>query len=201
MEWEELADDKTVDETAGALRKRGFEVTVVDSGEDARNKVLEFIPKGAEVMHVSSTTLGEIGITKHLQESGEYDELGKRIRGIKDEKERNELRKRSLGPEYVVGSVQAVTRGGQIMIASATGSQISSYVFGAAHVVWVISTQKIVGNLDDAFKRIYEYALIRESERMQKAHGMSSSVNKILIYERDKPGRVRIILVKERLGF
>lgn len=202
MDWAQLASDSTIEKTADALKKRGMDVTIANSKDDARKMVLALVPKGAEVMHVSSTTLGEIGITKDLVESGEYDELGKKIRTISDEKERNILRKRTLSPDYVVGSVQAVTEDGQVIVVSATGSQIPPYVYGASNVIWVVGTQKIVKNLDEAFKRVYEYVLPLESERIRKAYGMpGSSVNKILIYEREKPGRIKLIFVKDKLGF
>lgn len=202
MEWDKLASDGVIEKTSEELRKRGFEVILVENKEEARKKVLELVPKGAEVMHVSSTTLGEIGITRDIVESGEYDELGTKIRAVKDEKERNAMRKKILSPNYVIGSVQAVTENGQVVIASASGSQIPPYVFGATSVIWVVGTQKIVRNLDDALKRIYDYTLQLESERVRKAYNMpGSSVNKILLFEKERPGRIKLILVKERLGF
>jgi hypothetical protein len=35
-----------------------------------------------------------------------------------------------------------------------------------------------VKNLDDAFKRIYDYVLELESQRMKKAYGMGSSIKR-----------------------
>lgn len=202
MDWTKLADDKTIESTAEALRGRGIEVTVVENREEARNKVLEYIPKKSEVLHATSVTLETIGITRDIEESGEYDSLKKKINMIDDKERRDEIRRRMLSPDYVVGSVHAITETGQIVVASATGSQIPPYVYGANNVIWVVGAQKIVKNLDDAFKRIYEYTLERESERVRKAYNMpKSSVNKILVLEKEKPGRIKLIFVKEELGF
>jgi LUD domain len=202
MDWTKLADDKTIEKTAEALKQRGFEVTIVENGAEAKKKALELIPKKAQVMEMTSITLQEIGISKEIDESGEYDSIRKKIIAITDEKERNEFRKHVLAPAYAIGSVQAITEDGQLLMASASGSQLPAYVYGATNVIWVAGTQKIVKNVDEGIKRIYEQALPNESERVKKVYGMPhSSVNKIVIYERDKPGRINIILVKEKLGF
>ncbi len=201
MAWDKLADNGTLEKTAQALRKRGFEVMIVDSGDEARKKVLELLPKGSEVMNVTSTTLDQIGVSKDI-EDGEYTSLRKMIMSVDDERERHLARKRSLTPEYGIGSVHAVTEDGQVMIASASGSQLPIYAYGADHVIWVVGTQKIVKNLDDAFKRVYEHSLPLESERAHRAyHIPGSSVNKILIFEKETPGRIQIIFVREKLGF
>jgi hypothetical protein len=105
-------------------------------------------------------------------------------------------------PEYSVGSVHAVTEDGTVVVASNTGSQLSGYVAGAAHVVWVVGTQKIVANLDEAMKRIYEYTLPLEDERALQAYGVHSNVSKLLLVHREAmPGRTTLIFVKENLGF
>lgn len=48
------------------------------------------------------------------------------------------------------------------MIASASGSQVATYAYGAGAVIWVAGTQKIVPDLEAAFRRIYEYSFPRE---------------------------------------
>lgn len=101
-----------------------------------------------------------------------------------------------------MGSVHAVTQDGHILIASNSGSQLPAYAYSAAHVIWVVGTQKIVKNIEEGMKRIYEYCLPLEDARAQKAYGVGSAVNKLLIVNVEKvPGRITIILVKEKLGF
>ncbi len=202
MQWDRLADNDTIERTANALRGRGIEVFIAENKEDAKKKVLELIPKGAEVLHVASVTLEEIGISKHIDDSGDYESLGARIRNVKDDVERARLRKMTLSPDYGIGSAHAVTEDGQIVDVSASGSQIPVYAYGASNLILVIGTQKIVKNLDEALKRVYDYVLPLESDRVRKAYNIpGSSVNKILIIEKERPGRTKVIFVKERLGF
>lgn len=202
MDWNKPQNEDVIDKTSKALNGRGIEVIVVKNGEGARKKVIELIPKGAEVMEASSTTLEQTGITKEINESGRYRSLKKEIMSVAQKDMRDAFRRRSTSPDYSIGSVQAVTQDGQIVVASGSGSQLAPYVYGAANLVLVVGTNKIVKDLDHAFKRIYEHALPLESERVKKAYGMpGSNVNKILIIEKDQPNRIKLIFVKEALGF
>ena len=199
--WAKLAEDSIVEKTANALKQRGIEVFIADTREDAKKKVLELIPEGAEVMNVTSVTLDEIGVSKEIMESGRYNSIKKKIMSIDQKEMRQAMRRMSSVADYVVGSVHAVTQEGQVTIASASGSQLAPYAFGAANVIWVVGTQKIVKNLDEAFKRMKEYSFPLEDARARKVYGMGSSINKILILEREWPGRIKLIFVKENLGF
>ena len=113
-----------------------------------------------------------------------------------------EIRKLGSAPDYAAGSVQAVTEDGQVLIASNTGSQLAPYAAGAGKVIWVVGSQKIVKDLNEGFKRIWEYCLPREEEHMQQLYKLSTAANKVLIVNRElRPGRTTMIIVKEELGF
>lgn len=185
-----------------SLKQRGIDAVMADNVNEARGKILAFIPEGSEVMEASSTTLDTLGVTDIINESGKYRSLRKEIMSHAEKDMRDALRRKSTSPEYAIGSVQAVTEDGQIIVASGSGSQISTYVYGAANLALAVGTNKIVKDLDQAFKRIYEHALPLESERMRRVYGApGSSVNKILIIERDRPGRTKLVFIKKALGF
>ena len=98
--------------------------------------------------------------------------------------------------------VVAVTETGSLVAASASGSQLGPYASGAGKVILVVGTQKIVSDLEDARRRIDEYAFPLEDARAQAAYGMHSGVNKVLIVNREwMPGRTTVVLVDEALGF
>jgi len=201
MKWNTLATKESVEKTIAALRLNGIEAVFVKDREEAKKKVLSIIPKGAEVMNMTSVTLDTIGLPDELNNSGKFNA----VRGkLMDEKVSPREKKRlGAAPEWTVGSVHAVTENGEVMIASNTGSQLPAYAYGADHVVWVVGTQKIVKNLDDGRKRIYEYVLPLESERAKKAYGVAgSAVNKLLTISHENTlGRITMVLVGEVLGF
>jgi L-lactate utilization protein LutC len=186
-----------------ALKKNGIEAFLVKNGAEAKQKVLEMLPKGANVMTMTSVTLDTLGISTAINNSSDYDSVRARFAKMDSKTEASEMRAMGSAPEYTVGSVHAVTEDGSLVIASNTGSQLPAYAYGAGKVIWVVGTQKIVKNLDEAMKRLYDYTLPLESERAHKAYGVQGSfISKLLIIHQEVvPGRLTVILVPENLGF
>lgn len=202
-QWDALADDAGIEKTIDALKQNSIDASVVTTGSDAKKKVLSLIPEGAEVMTMSSVTLDAIGLANELNESGRYQPVRGKLYAMDRITQRVPMLKLGAAPEWTVGSANAVTQDGNILIASATGSQLPAYAYGSAHVIWVVGIQKIVATTEEGIKRIYEYVLPLESERARKAYGAAgSAVNKLLIINKEVvPGRLIVIFVKEKLGF
>lgn len=197
-----LADEKTIQKTIEALKKNGITAIVVDSGTEAKEKVLELVPKKAEVMTMSSETLRTIGLVEEMNESGNYSPVRKKLEKLDDKTQSMEKRRLGAAQEYALGSVHAITENGEVLIASKTGSQLPAYAFGANKVIWVAGAQKIVKDFEDGIKRIYQYTFPLENERAMKAYGMASGVDKILVINKEiQPDRMTLIIVKEKLGF
>ncbi len=199
--WDKLADKQAVEKTMRALKAHNIESYFVSSGSEARKKVLEILPKGAEIMDMTSVTLDTAGISKEIQESGKYNAVKPKLYG--NELEKREKKRLGAAPEWVIGSVHAVTEDGKILIASNTGSQLAAHAYGADNVIWVVGTQKIVKDVDEGMKRVYEHSLLLESDRARKAYGVpGSAVNKLLIVNSEaQPGRITVIFVDEAMGF
>lgn len=201
-QYDVLAEEQTLINTVNALKNNGIEAMVAENGSATKTKVLEMLPKGAEVMTMSSVTLDTLSVAAGINESGNYDAVRPKLMKMDRKTQSGQMKKLGAAPEWTVGSVNAITEDGKILIASNTGSQIGAYVYASAHVIWVVGTQKIVKNLDEGIKRIYEYVLPLESERMKKVYGVPSNVSKLLIINKEiVPGRITVIFVKEKLGF
>jgi hypothetical protein len=198
-----LADEASLQRTAKALEINGFEVFIVDSGEEAKAKVIELVPAGAEVMTNPSQTLDKLGLTAEFNDSGRYDPVRPKMMALYgDPAKKREMQKIAAAPDYSLGSVHAVTEDGQVIIASASGSQLSQIAYAAGKVIWVVGTQKIVHDVDAGLQRIREYTFPREDERAQAAYGFGSTIGKELIVRRDIPEkRSTIIFVRQNLGF
>ena len=82
-----------------------------------------------------------------------------------------EMRTLAASPDYVVGSVHALTEGGSLLIASASGSQLGPLVSGAGQVILVIGAQKIVRDVATGMRRIYEYCYPLEDARARGPTG------------------------------
>lgn len=202
--WDSLPEDQIIQTTASALAQNGIEALVANTGIEAKDKVLTLIPEGSEVMTMTSMTLETVGLMEELNKpDGKYKPVRDRLYAMDRNTQAQEMNRMGAAPAFAVGSVHAVTQDGHVLIASNTGSQLPAYAYSAIRVIWVVGAQKIVKSIEDGMKRIYEYTLPLESERAKKAYGVpGSAVNKLLVINREiQPGRVTLILVKEKLGF
>jgi hypothetical protein len=181
---------------------RGIRSSVVASGADAREQVASLLPLGSEVFNNTSRTLEHIGVSDDIERSGRYEPLRLRLFQMDREMQAREMRTLAASPDFVVGSVHALTEDGSLLIASASGSQLGPIVSGAGHVIFVIGGQKVVPDLETGIRRIYEYSLPLEDDRARNAYGIASGVNNILIINRVVAvERITAILVHESLGF
>lgn len=201
--WAQIPVDELIEKTADALRANNFDVEIVKDGDSAREKVLKLIPQKAEVMTMTSETLETTGIAAEINESGKYDAVKPRLYVMDREKDGLKMQKMGAAPEWAIGSVHALTQDGKVVVASNSGSQLPAYAYGSQHVIWVVGAQKIVKDLNQAFERVEEYSLPLESDRASKAYGVPGSyVSKLLVINQEVvPNRIKIILVKENLGF
>lgn len=200
--WNSLATEEVIQKTIEALWINGIRAIVVDTMEDAKKFVDHAIPQEAEVMTMTSVSLDSSGIAELINSSRPHA-VRPRLMTMDKNKDGREMNKLGSAPEWAIGSVHAVTQDGKVVVASNTGSQIPAYAYGSQHVIWVVGTQKIVSNLEQAFDRIYEYVLPLESERAKKAYGAEgSNVSKALVVHKEVISqRIQIVFVKEVLGF
>jgi len=197
-----LATDAQVAATMKALESNGIRTLLAATPEEARRLVLELLPPGAQVFDSSSKTLLDLGIAEEVNRPGRFDSVRPRLSALAQEGKSAEQRRLGAAPDYILGSVHAITEQGQLVIASASGSQLGPYASGAGAVIWVAGTQKIVPDLDAAFERLRAYTFPLENARARKAYGVDSAIAKVLIVQKEfQPGRATLVLVRENLGF
>ncbi len=195
------ASEETLQRVVTRLQERNIEGVIVDDGEDAKQLVLDRVPKGAEVHTGKSKTLQDAGILDVILEPGQYDALRPRYLKMDRQTQAREIRKLIAGPDFMLGSVNAVTESGVLVAASATASQLGPYANTAGKVILVVGSQKIVPDLETALRRIREYVLPWEDAQVRKTVPAGSFVGKILIIEREwVAGRMTVILIRRPIG-
>jgi hypothetical protein len=196
------AEEARVVRTAAALEANGIAVLRAPNGAAAKRIVLDLIPAGSQVHHGASESLDTSGITHQIETSGRYEDIRWRMGSMDRETQADEIRRLGASPDFMLGSVHAVTETGSLITASMSGSQLGPYGSGAAQVILVVGTQNIVPDLEEGPRRVQEYAFPLEDARAQAAYGIHSGVNKILIINREITARrISVVLVDEALGF
>ena len=198
----ELASDAEIERAAQALEAHGIHTLIAENREEAEQMVFDLLPEGAEVFTASSQTLEQLHIPADLERSEQYDLVRAKLKKMDPRTQNREMVKLGATPEYIIGSVHAVTEEGQVLVASNMRSQLGPYSAGAEKVIWVVGAQKIVRDFNEGMQRIEEYAYPREHEQLLRAMGMHGGINQILMVNKEvKPGRITMIIVKEELGF
>ncbi|MGA2478965.1 MAG: lactate utilization protein [Spirochaetia bacterium] len=206
MDFSHTASPEAVDRAMKSVSSRGISVELVSTRQEALDRLKGLIPAGASLSTGASVTLREIGFEDLLiSKAHPWRNLKDEILDEKDPARQALLRRQSTLADYFVGSVHAIAQTGELVIASATGSQISPYAYASRNVIWVAGTQKITPTLDDGIRRVREYIFPHEEKRMREltAGKMGTLMGKILIFENETPmlGRkIVLILVKETVG-
>jgi acyl-CoA hydrolase len=197
-----LPDEHVLAATVVALEEHGFSAEVVDDLDAARQAVLARIPEGSSVMTNTSVTLAETGIADAINDGGgRWESARNRMFALDFATQAQEMKAIGGQPDYALGSVHAITADGTLVTASASGSQLASYAWGAANVIFVVGVQKLVPTLEAARQRIYQHSLPLEDARAQAAYGQHSQVGKILEIHQELPGRIHIVLIRQQVGF
>jgi L-lactate utilization protein LutC len=191
-----------LEQTATALTAKNFAVEILDDAAAARTRIKDLIPEGASVFTGASETLRLSGIEEDINNSGRYDALRSRGTTMDRATQMDEIRRLLASPDVIVGSAAAVTETGSLVIASASGSQLTGYAGGSARAIWVIGAQKVVPDVSTALRRVEDHCLPLESARAMKAYGQPSAINRLLILNAEPhPGRGTVLLLREAIGF
>jgi L-lactate utilization protein LutC len=203
MLWNTLPDSGIIKKTISSLKERGINTIFLQNKEEALNEIKRLIPSRSQVMTGGSLTLKEIGFID-LMKSNQHNwmNLKNEILAEQDPVQQLYLRKKSTTSDFFLGSVHAIAQSGELVIASASGSQIPSYAYSSNNVIWVVGAQKIVINLEEGLKRVREYCLPNVDKRAKKNGKKGSYIGKILIIEQEKIRRsnLTLMLINQKLG-
>ena len=203
MDFSKTASVDTINNVIKKLEARNLSAVLAKDKSDALSKITDMIPDGSSLLEASSTTLKEIGFDDYLKVNPKkWDILKNKIQAESDEVKRADLRRQLTYTDYTIGSIHALTKEGEVIFASASGSQVPGYIYTAKHVIWVVGAQKIVNSVEDGIKRIREYVFPKEDARMKSIGAPGSNIAKIILFYKEMiPGRVTLVLVNEQLGF
>jgi len=202
---------KQVDRTRKALESNGFESQFVRDGQSAVTAITDMIPDGATVGIGGSTTLNQIGFFEAAKVRG-MKLLNPFAQGITPE-ERNAVTRKIFSCDYFLCSTNAITEEGQLYNVDATGNRVAAMFFGPKKTVVVCGINKIVKDLEQARKRVWNLAAPMNAKRLGRKTpctqtGVCSDCNSperisnISVEIVKKPTRsdILVLLVGELLG-
>ena len=206
MTYDTLPTPERVLHTVESVNARGIHTEFVETKEAALERVRSLIPPGCVVMTGGSVTLQQIGFEEILISGNHpWRNFKADLLAEKDPVKQSAMRREGTLAEFFLGSMNALAETGELVFASGSGSQLPAYAYTSRNVIWVVGAQKITPTLDDALRRVREYALPLEDQRQKRLGNKAGSrINRILIIE-GEPAYLRrnltLILVNQILGF
>jgi L-lactate utilization protein LutC len=205
MDYSKFADNQSVAKTKKSLEDKGYKVFLVRKSSEALTILKKMIPSGVSVMNGTSMTLEKMGYIELLKSGNhKWKNVHESIVAEKDPIKQAKLRKEATSSDFYLGSVHAVTETGDFLIGSNTGSQLPNVVFNSPNLIFVVSTKKIVADLEQGMKRLNDYVVPLENKRAMAQYNAGTALNKIVIFKGENAmmrRKVTFILVEEDLGF
>lgn len=204
--------DLKIQRTVKNLKLHNFLVDVVDTKEEALKLVEEIIPTNSVVSFGGSQTLAQVGVVNLLR-NGQYQLLDRTNPSLSLE-EKQEVERKVFNADYYLASSNAVTEDGRLYNVDGYNNRVSAMLFGPKKVILVVGYNKIVKDIEDAKKRMEDIAAPANCIRLnlpnpcvKTGHCMHCNLptricngEVTISFQRDSE-RIRIILVKEELGY
>lgn len=191
------------------LIKKGYEVCILEKKEDVRDYLKDKF-HNSTIGFGDSITIKKTGFYEAVQEdnvlydpnrSDSYDEF-------------LEIARKAMNTEYFFTGVNAITETGIIVNLDGTGNRIAGSLFGHRKVYYVLGTNKIVKDLDEAIFRTRNVAAPKNARRLKlntpcaikadRCYDCSSPdriCNGLLInYRKMDCTDAEVIIIKEDLG-
>ncbi|RPI79733.1 MAG: lactate utilization protein [Desulfobacteraceae bacterium] len=199
-----------------ALEKNHFEAYIAETPAAAKEIILgQILPKiGARTASWGdSMTLQAVGILDELRSNPEIDFLETFDQSVSRAEVIERRRKAFLVDLFLTGT-NAVTETGMLVNLDQVGNRVAALTFGPRHVVITVGRNKIVADLDEAMKRIKDYAAPVNAMRhpdlktpcVKTSYCMDCKspdriCNTWVITEKSyPPGRIKVILINREMG-
>ena len=191
---------------------RGIDGYYAESAEDALEIVQRFFTPGCTISWGGSETLNEIGLIDILKSSDSDYSLLDRAAVPLDE--RDSFYSKVVNCDYFLMSSNAITMDGQLVNIDGSGNRVACLITGPKNVIVVAGMNKIVTDVENGIKRVHNFAAPPNTVRLNKDtpcshHGRCGDClsadcicsNVVITRRSHIPGRVKVILVGEELGF
>lgn len=193
------------------LKSRNMEGYYAETREEALSKALELMPAGSSIGWGGSMSIQEIGL-KDAVCSGDYKTYNRDV--CKDPAQKRQVELATYDSDFYITSTNAITEDGVMVNIDGNANRVSAIAYGPKNVIMIVGMNKTVKSVDDALSRARNEAAPINAQRFDLdtpccKNGMCFDCKspdticcQILITRFSKaPGRIKVILVNEDLGF
>ena len=178
---------------------------------EAKEKILSMIPNGSSVTWGGTESMEEAGVCEAIRQ-GDYEFIDRKK--AKTPEESRALYGQIVCADYFLTSSNAFTKDGILVNIDGASNRVACIAHGPAHVIFLISMDKLCANVDEAIERIHTHACPPNALRV-KANTPCSKTGvcadclspdciccQTLITRFSRvPDRIKVVLCGEKLGF
>ena len=195
-----------------ALKQRNMEASYAATKEEALEQALAWIPEGSCIGWGGSVSIDAIGL-KDAVRQGNYRVIDRDTAANAEEKEA--MYRRILADcDYFLTSTNAISQDGVLVNIDGTANRLAAMCYGPRHVLYIVGMNKVVATAEDALHRARNEAAPINAMRF----GLKTPCSKTgccydckspdtvccqIVFTRFNhvPGRVKVILVDDSLGY
>jgi len=193
------------------LQSRHFDAYYCENKEQALQKALELIPEGASVGWGGAMSCEQIGLMQALH-AGNYRAMDRSL--AKTPEEREQMMRDMFHADVFLTGANGLSLDGQMVNIDGMGNRVAALIYGPTNVLMIVGMNKVVKTEDDAMSRARNFAAPVNAQRFNfdipclttgscaNCKSPQSICAQIVTTRRSMvPGRIKVILVGEDLGF
>lgn len=195
-----------------ALKQRNMEASYAATKEEALEQALAWIPEGSCIGWGGSVSIDAIGLKDAVRQDN-YRVIDRDTAANAEEKEA--MYRRILADcDYFLTSTNAISQDGVLVNIDGTANRLAAMCYGPRHVLYIVGMNKVVATAEDALHRARNEAAPINAMRF----GLKTPCSKTgccydckspdtvccqILFTRFNhvPGRVKVILVDDSLGY
>lgn len=193
------------------FKLRNIEVSYFETLDEAKQYILDIVPKKCSIGIGHSATLQKMDLTSNLMDRGNtvYD---KELAETKEEC--RVLKRKALITDWYITSSNAVSIDGRIVNIDHSGNRVAAIIYGPDKVIIVVGKNKVVSTLDEAIERAKNIAAPQNAKRAgfnppcvtsNKCVNCVSKervCNSLSIIEgQSESDRIKLLIVNDECGF
>lgn len=207
----EIFYEKQAETIIKKLNQRKMEGFYCPDVESAKAKLVELLGEGKKsVAYGGSMTLDENGFKDSVTAAGH--ELIIR-ENYKTPEEIKECKAKQINADFFLMSTNAITLDGELINIDGRGNRVSFMIYGPDNVIIVAGMNKVVANVDDGIRRVRNIATPPNCVRLdcktpcavtgKCGECFTDSICCQFVVTRMSrvPGRIKVILVGQELGY
>lgn len=210
-----------IEKTIENLKKNNMDAYFVHNSDQALELVCSLIPQGASVAVGGSETLFETGVIDMLRK-GKYRFIDRYVPDLSAEEKRRAFID-SFSADVYLTSSNAVTMNGELYNVDGNSNRVAAICYGPKSVIMVVGCNKIVPDINSAIEYVKRVSAPSNAVRLNcdtycAAAGVCQGIasdrmtagcssyariccNYVVSARQREPGRIKVIIVGENLGF